>query len=268
MDVLIVPTHERPEMLWCCLDALACCDDIRDVEVRIHEDIHTDRPKSPVLKDEILRTIQHAHEILPRVTHVRTEHKNHGCSHNVITAFRSAANSDAELVHFVEDDCWVTYDWLRFCKRAHQLFQPFAVVGNPPPRVPHGDEAAVYLCDTWFQTFALSFERKKLSAMLEAYRESSDPRFEWDAYVMEYITDTYQVLAMPHVPRVYHYGFYSYHLGGQPSPGTLADRVQYIKEGAKDTRLLPAIWNFEPFPRRAFKWRDLYRQGSSIRRKP
>lgn len=272
---LIIPTHERPEMLWCCVERLALCDLIETVDVVIHEDVHVDKPKSPQLQEEVAQTISYARKILSssntRVDHVRTEHSHRGSSFNVLNSFQQACKSDSELILFVEDDIWVTPDWIRWCYEVHKTFHPFATNGNAPPHIPCQSLESVYITDRWFQTFGLSFERTALQAALKPHYEdygisdAPDPNrnFEWDTWMAGHIRDSRLFVAVPHVPRVYHYGYYSYHMGGSQPNVSLSERVEIVKKGAKDPSTFPIRWEYKTFPTKFPSWSRLMKGGES-----
>ncbi len=262
-NIIIIPTFERPEFLWTCLEQLAKCHEIENKEIWICEDIHVDKPKSSELQDEISETVLYAKTLFSNLKHFRTEHSHHGSSYNVLESFKRACQTDAESIFFIEDDCWVTPDWLRWCQAAHEQFNPFATCGNTAPGSPTSDPRNTAISDTWFQTFALSFHRNQLeAALLPNYADYNlTPTFEWDAYFMKYIFDTSKYAASSCVPRVYHYGFFGYHRSGSRSDGDLHTRIDFIKRGAYDPRLLPPVWDFKPFPKQPLIWNQLVKYG-------
>ncbi len=264
MDILIIPTYERPEFLWLCLEKIAA-NDCSNIEIWICEDEHIDHPKSEQLQQEISTTVVYARALFADVKHFKTEHVNHGSSFNVLESFKKACQTDAEFVFFVEDDCLVTPDWIKWCRAAHEQFDPFATCGNASRA--GQDLRQTSISDRWFQTFALSFRRDRLKkALLDNYSNYNlTPTFEWDAYLMRHILASGQYAASACIPRVYHYGFFGYHRTGNRTDGDLQARIEFIRRGALDTSLLPPVWDFKPFPKRDYIWQlPLIKHGWTV----
>jgi len=272
MDVVVIPTHERPELLWLCLEKIAACSDIPE-QIWISEDFHIDNPKPPMVAYEVEQTVEYAKRILPGVRHIRREHSNHGSSFNVLESFREACQTDARYVFFIEDDTMVTQDFFRWSRAAQEKFHPFATCSNylPRERSQHPEDCAI--SDTWLQTFGMSFEREKLShTMLPDYADYGlQPQFEWDAWMMKYIrlNGLYSVSAC--LRRGYHFGFYSYHAGGDGLRGDLASRVQQVRAGLSNPSLLRTGGSQNqifPYPEgnTNYQWTELRKRTSSVRR--
>jgi glycosyltransferase involved in cell wall biosynthesis len=239
-DIVIIPTYNRPELLYLCIEQLSKCEGIETKQVIIHEDDHDDKPKHFSRILEILEVIRFAKRVLPHVSHVRVSHSNYGSSYNFIEGFRHAYNSDAKYVYHIEDDCLITPDYFRYAEEAHKLCpDAFVVCGNARPQSRTGESDLVHL-SYWFQTFALSFRRENLAKILlpkyEGYCLSRN--FEFDTYIMNWMVRNEEYSVSPMKERVFTFGHYSYHMPGQRLPGNLQEVIELTRQATKDPSLL------------------------------
>ena len=265
-DIVIIPTYDRPELLWLCAENLAKADGIESKRVIIHEDYHSDKPKSVRLQEEISETVEFVKRVLSSVEHVQVRHTNYGCSYNFIDGWRVGLKSDAKFVYHIEDDCMVTKDYFRFAEAAHELCpDAFVVCGNARPQSRTSESNLVHLTDKWFQTFALSFRREQLGKVLlpnyEDYKFSK--HFEFDTYVMTWMVEHGEYSVSPNRERVFCYGYFSYHMPGQRLPGKLAERVEYVRAATKDPSILSGgyVKDFLPYVEPA-SWTTLKKRSS------
>src|ERR1700738_4711346 len=98
-EAIIVPTWKRPELLFCCLKRL------REQDSTIPIFVFSDRNETDAeLK---LITLGFSATLI-----VQPIHDYPGNSYSAGEALRFAYNSEFELIHYVEDDCFVKPDWL------------------------------------------------------------------------------------------------------------------------------------------------------------
>ena len=233
-DIVLIPTHERPEFLWITLEAIAAASHLDGKEFWIMEDSHIDQPKPQQLVDEIATTVEHAKNMLPDVQHfVTTPHSHVGSSFNVLQAFKMACHSlpdTPDLIYFIEDDVIVTPDFFRFCEAAQDLWDPFATGPNcSPVSKTQEDPSLCEISSTWMQTFAMSFQRERLQDLLlpeyEDYKIMANAGwYEWDEWMCKAMFREKQYIVNPVASRGFHFGVYSYHTG-KPLEGSLAERI-------------------------------------------
>src|SRR5260370_2286021 len=149
-DVVIVPTYDRPEYLWVCLEHLSRAHGSGTKEIWICEDQHADKPKDFTLQMEMLATIREAERLFGQ-KYVKyfgtTPHNEYGNSRNLLTALERAYDARAPYIYLVEDDVMVTEDFFRWHEQAQAQFDPFVTCAgrinrslnfniNPPAPIP------------------------------------------------------------------------------------------------------------------------------------
>jgi Glycosyl transferase family 2 len=239
-DIVIIPTYNRPELLYLCIEQLSKCKGIESKHVIIHEDYHLDKPKPVQIWREMCDVRSFASKILPSVEWVQVRHLNYGSSYNFIEGFRRAYTRDAKYVYHIEDDCVVVPDYFRYVEEAYKLCpDAFVVCGNARPQSRSPETNVVHL-SYWFQTFALSFKRENLAKILlpkyEDYHLSRN--FEFDTYIMNWMREHNEYSVSPAKERVFTFGHYSYHMPGQRLPGNLQEAVERTRQAIKDPSLL------------------------------
>ena len=117
----------------------------------------------------------------------------------------------------------------------------------------------------WLQTFAMSFRREEsINILLPKYSDYNLTKtFEFDAWVQHWMTDHYEYSASSCQERAFTFGFYSYHIGGERHPGTLAERVEHIRQAMQDPRNLGGGYakDFLPY-REPGPWTELQKRSS------
>lgn len=270
-DVIIIPTHERPEFLHITLENIAKASHLKGKSVWVCEDIHTDNPKTPQLQEEIISTVLLAHGSLP-IEHFQVRHTNHGSSFNVLESFRRACDTDADMIYFIEDDVIVTPDFFRFCEAVHNEWDPFATGPNCSPQSKtNEDPSLIEASSTWMQTFAMSFQRERLKELLLPKYENygllkqGERYFEWDEWLCKAMQRSKQYIINPIQSRGFHFGVYSYHTGGGAFPGNLAERIAQTRavianpssvSGINATRDIK-----ERIPTSPYEWSKLRKHG-------
>ena len=234
MDLVIVTAWRRSDFLHACLSRLATADD-GEVRYILAFDRHDDRARNTIVAnaftDRIGKDRVHVH---------RPNHRYKGNSYNVLSSYAIAVNTNADLVHLVEEDVFVGVDYLDFHRQAHALApSAFSVsacrnqnVLEHPPR----DPAAVWL-DRDYQSIGVSFRRETLRLALREAGERyyRDPigyckrRFpntkipvanaEQDGLLNRIAEERGLSTVYPCEPRAYHAGFVGYHRAGESLTG-------------------------------------------------
>jgi len=237
-DLLIIPTYDRPEMLWLCLEHLAVCPDIQSVQIRVYVDAHVNQHPPP--RAEIEAVIE-KFPLLSLQIGFRPPHQYHGNSYNVLMAYRDAYETDAKYVFMVEDDVMVHprfFEWHRAQHAHHPLGCSIAVVKEPQ----HGNYASLGVC----------FRREKLQVILphcrpayfqnlRAYCRSQFPPGPWDCEQDGLFCRLLkgQPVVWANTPYAQHVGWYGYHRKRSVRPtGTLNERHLQVKQILSNSELL------------------------------
>lgn len=107
-DIVILPTFDRPEMLWLCLEYLSRSLHSPTVQIRVSVDAHIGQP--PPARAEIAEVVDKFPELSIQ-TRYRTPHPYPGNSYNLLMAYRDAYESDASHVFLIEDDVLIHPDF-------------------------------------------------------------------------------------------------------------------------------------------------------------
>lgn len=248
MEIVIVPTWNRPDFLTACLRRLLLAD-----EPGLIYWICVDRGFSSSHQLLARAVDGFTSRLSPRARVFTRQHPYRGNSFNVLTAYRDALLEAPDLVHLVEDDVFVARDYFDFHRRAHDLCpDAFAVsacrnqqypLGIDPPQ----DERAVWLHHD-YQSIGVSFRPAVLEKVVphgvSAY--FTDPigycRQHWpatrihpghaeqDGLIHRVIEAAGAKVAYPAVPRAYHAGFYGRNRRGNRvyHVGTMEERADRL----------------------------------------
>lgn len=234
-DIVILPTYDRPEMLWLCLEYLSKCPDTRWTQIRIYVDAHIGE-KPP--RDEIEEVL----EKFPRLSiqiGFRHPHQYPGNSYNLMMAYKDAYHSEAERVYLVEDDVLIHPEFFRWHRMMHtgQMLGCSIAVQNPG----HGAYASLGVC----------FKREMLHLILPHCRPAyfqnmrnyckavfAPSKFDCEQDgLWARVLAGHPVVWAPY-PFAQHVGWYGYHRKKSIRPqGTLDERYAQVLE----TLTTPAI---------------------------
>lgn len=230
-DIVIVPTYDRPEMLWLCLDHLAASPDIYDgVQIWVVVDAHLGQ-NTHTSKEDIQAVIEKFPRLSLRIGY-RPPHQFHGNSFNVLMAYRDAFNTKARYVYLVEDDVMVHPLFFAWHQRQHEkeIGASIAVVKEP--------------FHSHYASWGVCFRRETLQLIVPhcqmAYFQNMSrycrTRFPPSKIHCEQDGLFCRVLAHHKVvyattPMAQHVGWYGYHRpkGVRPQ-GTLEERYQQVKQ--------------------------------------
>jgi hypothetical protein len=284
MDVVIVPTYDRPEFLWLTLEHLSRAHGSETKEIWICEDQHADKPKDFTLQVEMLATIREAERLFGR-EYVKyfgmIPHRSYGNSNNLIEALRRAYGTQAPFVYIVEDDTMVTEDFFRWHEQAQKQFDPFVSCSgrinrslnfqlNGPEAIDESckDLLACVRSRKAYMSWATCFKRENLKYLLkhapDAVRDEDpwQPGFEQDIFIQNFIWDTKSASVWSYVPRAFHLGWNSYHRCGMKINGTLEEKIKFLRKAItnKSTiKEMASLQEMDPFVEVKEKWSgDLY----------
>lgn len=231
-EIVIVPTYQRSEFLYC---ALEC---IRAAEPAIPVHVWPDRGT-----DELAVC-----EKFGAVHHWTWQHTYHGNSANLCEAMKWAHSQNASLVYVIEDDCLVEPDFFSWCRAALRSHpEAFAACGwKYSPDALEGDGPDMLMA--WYLSVAAALPRRSLAAIVQharpeyyanmrryldraypaSFRRGSE-HHEQDGLVLRVCESESRRCVWPRRPRARHIGWSGYHMSGKPFAGTLEERVGLIK---------------------------------------
>lgn len=236
-DIVIVPTYDRPEMLWHCLQYIAKCPDANKLVIWVAVDHHADQPPPP--KQDIEQvTAQFPH--LAVLTQWRKSHRYHGNSYNLLTAYKDAYEVEAERVFLVEDDVFVRPEFFAWHRMKHQegFGCSIGVVKEPH----HG----------WYASLGVGFTRETLKlivphctpayyANMRSYCRRTFPSTtedcEQDGLWCRVLR--HERVAWAYEPLCQHVGWYGYHRQKSIRPvGTLVEKYDQVKRALRSPTVL------------------------------
>ncbi|PWT91202.1 MAG: hypothetical protein C5B54_05715 [Acidobacteria bacterium] len=226
-DLLIIPTYDRPEFLWWCLDHLMACPEITDLQVRLHIDHHHRKP--PPLY-EIREVLWH----FPRLhlhVYICPSHTFAGNSYNVMMAYQEAYRTQARYVFMVEDDVLVAPQFFQWHRQVQATEAPVCSMGVRRPS--HGSFVSLGVCFPREELIRLLTHcRIEYFTQMEAYCRRVFPPSsfgtEQDGLWARLLAHEKLVWADP--PLVQHVGWYGYHRTKSRRPaGSVGDRYRMIQ---------------------------------------
>ena len=282
-DIIIVPTYDRPEMLWVCLEKLRAARGIgENKEIWICEDKHYEKEKDGWLTFEYATLLPYFEREFGRYMFRHFYFEPHGPSYgnsrNVVDGFKRAiveylAKQDVRYIYLIEDDAMVTEDFFEWNEKAHDLFKPFATCAGRINRSLNFESNGPEAIDETFKEPGLCVRSRKAymswatcfhpedlrNAMTYEFTSTVwAPGKEQDIEVQKRIRKLNLTTVWPYVPRAYHMGWYSYHLNsGMPLSGTLEEKVKAIKRimtNASAIRDVAGLAQIDPYPTKPIAW--------------
>lgn len=247
-EICIVPTFNRGDMLFCCLEA------IRAAEPNIALHVWPDRATS---EKEIC-------ERFNAVEHKTISHACHGNSYNVMEALKWAYKGNYDTVFIIEDDAIAEPTFFEWCRTAlARNPHIFAACGwrYSPDALPPCDGPDIQI--PWYLSVATAIPRKSLYGIVQhacpeyyadmqgyldraypaSYRKGS-MHYEQDGLALRVCESESKMCAWPRRPRATHIGWRGYHMPeGADLHGTLEERVAIIKLLMKNPSMLASMLN-------------------------
>ncbi len=268
-DIVIIPTFDRPEFLWVCLENLSKARGIESKEIWLREDVHADKPKPFTIEMEFLATIREAERVFRNQVFyaARAPHTTYGNSYNVLSALSEASMTDANLVYLIEDDVLITEDFFEWNEAVHNTFRPWVSCAgrlnrslnfamNGPEAIDESikDTNACHASITAYNSWATCFSRTALNDIADVYRfDKFGPGLEQDILIQNIIRREKMTTIWPYVPRAYHMGWYSYHREGMRFYGTLEEKVKELRAtvtNPEKIKTMASIQQIDPFPKK------------------
>jgi hypothetical protein len=229
--VVLIPAFDRPEMVWLCLDHLAQCPEVRDVEIRVCIDRRADH--APL--SEFARVVE-AHADLDIELRFTPPHAHPGNSFNVLSSCRDAWRAGFGRIYLVEDDVMVSPEFFAWHERVHAEAQPSASVGIANPG--HGAYASLGVClPAWAVGEIMEHAVRAYFRNMRGYCQFAFPPSPFDCEQDGLIARVLAgcVVAWADPPIVSHVGWYGYHRRQTRRPtGTLEERYGYVRQKVDD----------------------------------
>jgi hypothetical protein len=238
-DIVIIPTFDRPEMLWLCMDYLVAASDYQYTQVRVYVDAHIGQttPRADI------ETVLGKFPQLSLQMYVRPPHQYHGNSYNVLMAYKDAYDTDTRFVFLIEDDVLIHPDF--FAWHWFQQTRPSPIVCSIGVLKQHfhGVYASMGVC---FRRDALRMILphctpayfQNMRAYCRAHFAASPSDCEQDGLFCRLIPRDMVVWA-DKLPLAQHVGWYGYHRKKSIRPyGTLTERYEQVKEVLSNQAIL------------------------------
>lgn len=250
-ECVVVPTYQRPDFLFLCLEAIRVAED--SLPIHVFPDRGTD--ESSIC------------ERFGATQHLTLQHSYHGNSYNVMEALRWAYVSGYERVFIVEDDAIVDrtfFDWSRAALGRHP--DSFAACGwqySPQAIISDGPDLRM----PWYLSVCVALPRKSLYGIacharpeyygdMKGYLDRAYPtshhrfggHFEQDGLALRVCEAAGLRCIWPRRPRALHIGFTGYHMPGKPLTGTLEERVARLRLAISDPAILKSMLDGDPAP--------------------
>ncbi len=242
MDIIIVPTYNRPELLWLTLEHLAACPEAQLCSVWVCVDCHNDEPLPPM--DEIGEVVGLFPQLKIQVD-VRPAHPYHGNSYNVMTAYADAAKTDAEFIYLIEDDVLINRDFFWWHIAAQVLHQPFCSVAAENTRSAVTDNFVTSNKD--YASLGVCFPRASVEAIAQHAKHEyfanmpgyvigrfgamfEGDSYEQDGLILRVMGARHGQSVWTNEPKAQHVGWFGYHRHRSRRPlGTLVQRKQQVQ---------------------------------------
>lgn len=243
-DVVIVPTHGRPEMLLHCLEHLEACPDLANADVRIVVDQHQHKRIPAAVHHETL-------DVIAGFTHrgwkltVRDRHFYWGNSFNVLTAYKESFAAGHPLTFLVEDDVMVEpgfFAWHRAVHESEQLFCSIASANTRSGQLRTKDDfASLGVCFP-LASLGLIVPHARVAYFInmgkycvDTFGGDSKLFCEQDGLILRIMKQAGGTARYPETPLARHVGDYGYNRGLANQPGgDLQARYRAIGERIRD----------------------------------
>lgn len=226
--VVLVPTFDRPEMLWLCLDHLSRCHEARSIQVRVFVDGKAGH--APL--DECIAAVAAQHGVLSATLRVGQRHSFSGNSFNVLNAYRDAYADGFDLIYLVEDDVMVSPEFFAWHQAVHAL--PLNAATSVGVRAPeHGAYASLGVCHERgtvadILVHAVGDYFRDMAGYCRRHFPPSPFGHEQDGLIARVLSGRTVAWADP--PVCSHVGWYGYHRKKTDRPtGTLEERYRQVR---------------------------------------
>ena len=227
--ICIVPTYEREELLFLCLEA------IRRESPEIPIFVYSDHGATS--RDLVTTTDEFKANLV-----IRHFHNYYGNTWNILEAAQAAVRRRPAVVHIIEDDAIIHRGYLKWAQEQLASNEYAAVCARiPSPNLKYWYDAP---CATWtpealkwcFSMIPPGYfceSREEMQRLLDlafpksVYRKGGA---EQDGFFLRCIEAQKWATAFPQKPLATHLGYFGYNRAGATrSPGSLEERVAYCR---------------------------------------
>lgn len=242
-EVCFVPTFDRSEFLYVCLEAIRAIEP--NIELHCFPDRGTDETAICAKFDAI--------------HHVTVQHSTHGNSMNMLQAYKELYQSNSRYDRFfvIEDDCIVDASFFSWCRNALKMWPDvFAAAGwrySPDALISDGPDLRI----PWFLSVCACLPRSSVFSIVQharpeyynsmkSYLDRAYPNspkrgsmhYEQDGLILRVMESESKRCVWPRRPRATHCGFRGYHMSKDRLQGSLEERVAILKLVLKEPALL------------------------------
>jgi len=248
-EVCLIPTFDRSEFLYCCLEAIFAANPAANVHV--FPDRGTD--ESAVTSQFVNVT-----------EHKTLAHTYHGNTFNMMEALKWAyqQNDRWDRIYIVEDDAIIDGTFFSWCRTALATNpDSFAACGwqySPDALISDGPDLRI----PWYLSVIAALPRKSVFSIIQharieyysdmrGYLDRAYPNnnrrgslhYEQDGLILRVMESESKRAVWPRRPRATHCGWHGYHAGKNKSAGSLEERIAIVKLALKNPSLLSRLMN-------------------------
>lgn len=244
--VVVVPTFDRSEFLYCCLKAIRAAD--REIPILVFPDRGTD-------ESEVCAQFN-------AIQHKTIQHSYHGNSYNVMEALKTAYLSLYDNIYIIEDDALIDPSFFQWCEAALDKHRDaFAACGwkySPDALIGEGPDVVI----PWYLSVASLLPRYSVNCILQhatldyysnmkSYLDRAFPQsfrkgsahYEQDGLALRVCEAEGKRCVWPRRPRATHIGFRGYHMSDERFDGKLEDRVAMLELAIANPAVLTGLMN-------------------------
>jgi hypothetical protein len=246
-EVVIVPTYDRSEFLYVCLEAIRVAEPT--IPIHVFPDRGTD-------ESEVTSKFEGVTE------HKTLQHSYHGNSFNMLEALKWAyqQNERWDRIWIIEDDAIIdstAFSWGREALLRYPdsfaaclwMYSPDALISDGPDlRIPWYLSVGTVLPRSSVFSIVQHARIEYYSAM-KSYLDQAYPgsnrrgsqHYEQDGLILRVMESESKRAVWPRRPRATHCGWAGYHMGKERAQGSLQERVAVVKLALKNPSLLTRL---------------------------
>lgn len=242
-SVVLVPTYDREEFLYCSLEAIRAADP--NANIHVFPDRGTD--------------VSSTCDKFSATQHLTIQHSYHGNSYNMLEALKWAYQDNAryDRIYVVEDDAIINGTFFAWSNEALSKFpDSFAACGwqySPDAIISDGPDIRIQ----WYLSVCAALPRSSVFSIVQharpeyygnmkAYLDRAYPNspkrgtmhYEQDGLILRVMESESKRCVWPRRPRATHCGFRGYHMSKDRPEGSLEERVAILKLALKEPALL------------------------------
>jgi hypothetical protein len=247
MDLILIPTYNRPEFLWLCLERVIADPESAGKDVWILEDAHWPAwDRDTTILRELAEVISHFQN-QRSIRHVkRSPHNHFNNTFNILEGYKEAFHSGYDYIYLIEDDVMLLPGFFEWHTRVQKESVFVSCAGrhkdsldvvNPIEENLNDPDGRVFSDSAYSSAAGVCFPRA--SVELIAQRIATKAVYDWidqdrqsqqDKEIQRLMQSMGGRSVWPVAPRCYHEGWYGTGCTIAPRPsGLLSDRISYIR---------------------------------------